>query len=91
MLHSLEQRYVKLRDEHSKVKQQRDELLGKESNFESRLAEEQRASREVCFSELSRPFGTPPHENPLLFQKHFFPFSAILKASSLPTDALSLV
>jgi len=62
MLHSLEQRYVKLRDEHSKIKQQRDELLGKESTFESRLAEEQRASREVCVSEtLSCTCRLEPH------------------------------
>ena len=47
MLHSLEQRYVKLRDEHVKVKAQRDELLGKETALEEKLAEEQRQSRSV--------------------------------------------
>lgn len=47
MLHSLEQRYVKLRDEHAKTKSHRDELLTKESSLEERLAEEQRQTRAV--------------------------------------------
>jgi hypothetical protein len=47
MLHSLEQRYVKLRDEHLKVKTQRDELLSKDASLEQQLAEEQRQMRAV--------------------------------------------
>ena len=47
MIHSLEQRYVKLRDEHSAVKSQRDELLASQAVVEERLAEEQRQKTAV--------------------------------------------
>ena len=47
MMHSLEQRYVKLRDEHARVKAHRDELVVKERTLEDQLAEEQRQTRTV--------------------------------------------
>jgi hypothetical protein len=64
MLHSLEQRYVKLRDEHGKVKQQRDDLLGKEAALGDRLAEEQRISREVRHLASSRAHTPSPRAPP---------------------------
>ncbi len=42
MMHSLENRYVKLRDEHAKVTSQRDDLLGRELALQESLSEEQR-------------------------------------------------
>ena len=61
MFHSLEQRYVKLRDEHVKVKGERDELLSKESQLEDALAEEQRQLRAVIdHPPLRAPRSTCP-------------------------------
>jgi len=47
MIHSLEQRYVQLRDEHAVIKTERDRLLSSEAALEEKLLEEQRQLREV--------------------------------------------
>jgi chromosome segregation ATPase len=56
MIHSLEQRYVQLRDEHSAIKGERDALLSSEHALEDRLAEEQRQLRSVSASASDERF-----------------------------------